>query len=61
MSQKRDMGTRECLVAGTIFRISSSMEFVLWMTSLIVRFWGIIIGGVGAVFWGCMWFFLLGF
>ena len=32
--------------------MSSRMEFALWTTEFIVRFWGIIPGRVGPVFWG---------
>jgi hypothetical protein len=35
---------------GTIFRMSACMDFALWTTALIVRFWGVIPGRVSPVF-----------
>ena len=46
--------------AWTIFRMASRLELVLWTTAFIVRFWGRMGGRVGPVFWGWMWFVLLG-
>jgi hypothetical protein len=39
----------DSLTAGTIMRTSSCMEFALWRTSFIVRYWGIIVGRVGPI------------
>jgi len=50
-----------CLTAGTVFRMSSSMEFALWTTALIVRFWGRMVGRAGPIFLRSKWFVLLGF
>ena len=46
----RFSGFRRGVEAGTIFRVSSSMEFALWTAYSIVSFWGIIPGSAGRIF-----------
>jgi len=59
-ASRRSAACGESLVAVSIFRVISAMEFALRTASSIVRFRRIIIGRAGWTFLRDLWFVLLG-